>query len=175
MNAPNRVQNQTYAIRENYGKNKIEVIRNEIYDEEKNKKEHKIKYGKSNETNIEIFFLSMPDENIQVIYKENPLNCTIKNKSLDCIVNKYTFEPEKNYILSVTDLCGKEKYNFNFKIEEEKEEEDEDKIGTVAILFIIIAGLFIIVIVSFFIYRSVNKNKSVNIEQVQENKLLSDI
>ena len=176
LNAPNRVQNQTYAIRKNNGKNTIEVFRNENeieYDEKNNKKEYKIKYDKSNKTNIEIFFLSKPDENIQVIYKENQLNCTIKNKSLDCIIDKDTFKPGKKYTLNVTDLCGKEKYNFNIKIEED--DDDDDKIGTVAILFIIIAGLFIIVIVSFFIYRSVNKNKSVNIEQVQENKLLSDI
>ena len=168
LNVPNRVQNQSYAIRKNKGTKTFEILRNKI---NLIKKDFKGKYDKEGKAHIEISFGSKPDENIQVFYNDKQLECSIENLSLNCSVNKDIFKPDREYTLKIKDLCGNEIKDFKIKIEEE----DDDKIGTVAILFIIIAGLFIIVIVSFFIYRSVNKNKNITIEQVPENKLLSDI
>ena len=55
------------------------------------------------------------------------------------------------------------------------EDKDSNGIGTVAILFIIIAILLVVVIASFFIYRALNKKKNVDIENIPEKKLLSEI
>ena len=163
---PKRIQNQSYAIRKNEGKYIVDTYEKEI---KVNRTQYDVDYKDKKEFILEIEFLSEPDKNVSIMYKDKKVNCILNNCTMKCTLNKDEFKANQNYSFDVVDKCKAEKFSFTISPKE------DDKIETVAILVIIIIGLFIIVVVSFFIYRSVNKNKNVTIEQIPENKLLSDI
>ena len=182
LTVPSRIQNLTYAIKKNEGKNTMQIYLKEIIiDTNKTNKTFEINYYNEKEKKIQIFFKSEPDENISIKHDEKYIEYKKVNETvIEIIINSTIFdydkegaEGSKEYTVKIFDPCGKEKYSFVVKALYEGV--DDDDVGIVAILIIIIIGLLVVIIVSFFIYRSVNRRKNIDIGQVDEKKLLSEI
>ena len=187
LNVPLRVQNQTYAIKTSKGNNKIKIyLKETTINETETKKEYYIDYNNNENNNIiKISFENEPDESIKIKSGEKEIAYTKKNNILELKIDETYFEYNKTnsseykeYKLKIIDICDQEKYSFSIFVKNTKknnEDKDSNGIGTVAILFIIIAILLVVVIASFFIYRALNKKKNVDIENIPEKKLLSEI
>ena len=181
LNVPSRIQNLTYAIKKSEGNNTMQIYLKEIIiDTNKTNPTFEINYYNEKEKKIQIFFKSEPDENISIKHDEKYIEYKKVNETvIEIIINSAIFDfakerPDefKEYKVKICDPCGKEKYSFSVKA---RNFSVDDDVGIVAILIIIIIGLLVVIIVSFFIYRSVNRRKNIDIGQVDEKKLLSEI
>ena len=188
LNVSKRIQNQSFAIKTFKGKNTIKTYSKEIKIDDTKTKDFNINYILNDTQIINIIFNSEPDENVKVIYNnEKEVECNLNKDNMECKIDCNTFpydkenpDKPKEYSLKIIDLCDKDIYSFKLNVKNSTKEETPNKnkkkgLGTVAILIIIIVGLLVIVIVSFFIYRAVHRKNNINVEEVKEKKLLSDI
>ena len=176
----NRIQNQTYVIKNSEGKSLFQTYEKEIIiDEDKGKTQKNYTINYYDDEKFKIYFKNEPDKNIKIKYNETDVECIFKEnnkKVLECKIDETIFSYDtdnpdeyKEYELKIFDLCHTEKYSFYLKVN------NKPDIAIIAIIIIIIIGLIVVVVVSFYIYRSVNKKKNIDIEEVDKNKLLSEM
>ena len=190
LNIPNRIQNQSFAIKMYEGKNKIQIYSKEILiDEIKTKKDYNINFKKNETQIIEIYFSKVPDEAVKIMYGEKIVECELQHLTMKCTLDNNTFDLNekdmdkyKSFKLKIIDLCGCEKYSFNVSINSDNKKKEDSVIKTVILIVIIIVGVFIVLIIAFLIFRKVHrKNIHNNVEKETEgngpdnnNKLMSD-
>ena len=183
---PDRIQKMEYAIKALKGKNiiKIKTYEEVEIDEDKmNETNYKINYNNKKSQNIKIYFINQIDDSIKVTSDEKTVRCSLNEKIiLDCVIDSNSFPYNKdrpedyvNYELQLKDLCGEELYAFNISVSNIVEDDDDDGIGTGLIVVIILGSVFILIVISFLIYRVVKRNKKDDIEDMSNKKLLSDM
>ena len=195
LNVPNRIQNQSFAIKMFEGNNRIKIFTKEIIiDESKTKKDYNINFKTNEKQIIEIYFSKVPDEKVKIMYEEKEVECVLTNLTMECALDNNTFDLNekdvdkyKSFKLKVLDLCGTEKYSFNVNLNIEKKpkentEGEESGIKTVILIVIIVVGVLVVLLIAFLIYRKAHRNNN-NIEKDKNegetepdnsNKLMSD-
>ena len=188
LNIPNRIQKWDYAIKVHDSKTKIYTKKTEI-DEEKTKKSYEIDFANNTKQNIEIYFVTEPDDKISILKEDKNIKCIKNNLTLQCDIDENIFNFDinnpkefKTYGLKIVDLCGDEKYAFEVKVKnsKDKEEESDDSGGlkTWVIILIVIGCVFVLVIIIFFILRACKKKKNENFNNLKDNidnQLLNDL
>ena len=183
LNIPTRIQKLDYAIKVHSSKTKIYTKQSEV-DKEKTKASFEINYANNPKQNIEIHFVSEPDDKISVLSGNKNVRCEKNGLILKCEIDKDIFDVNKNnpkeyktYVLKIVDLCGEEKYSFNVKVKNYKDSK-ESGLKVWQIILIVLASLIVVIIIAFLIYRFLHKKSnesSFNSEENNSKKLLTEM
>lgn len=193
LNISERIQKINYAIKVHQSKMKIYTKKFEI-DNNKTNNNYSFDYADNQKQNIEIHFLSEPDEKISVMNGNKTIHCVNKGLILECEVDKKIFEVDPNnpkeyrkYELKIYDLCGVEHYSLELNVKDStdkkpdgpsnNEQSDQNSKGleTWVIIVIIIGIVLVLAIVLFFIIRAVKKKNNIDVDSVKENNQLLDM
>ena len=180
---PNRIQNESFAIRTTNSLKKYKLFLKDFTVDESFIKEYDIDYGKTKNVTIKISFLDEPDEGIHLMNGNKEISCSLvlEKKMLQCLIdenilpyNKEKPKEFKDYNLILYDLCGNEKYTLKVKVKKTKTDED-DGLGAFAIILIIF-GVIALILIAFLVYRFIRRKniQESKIGDVSEGKIMSD-
>jgi len=193
LNISERIQKINYAIKVHQSKMKIYTKKFEI-DENKTNSNYSFDYAENQKQNIEIHFLSEPDEKISVMNGNKTIHCVKNSLILECEVDKKIFEVDPNnpkeyrkYELKVYDLCGVEHYSLDLNVKDsankkpdepsnnEQNNQNSKGLETWVIIVIIVGVILVLAIVLFFIIRACKKKNNIDVDSVKENNQLLDM
>lgn len=180
----NRIQNESFAIRQINSLKKYKLFLKDFKVEESFKKVYEIDYNENKNEIIQILFEDMPDEGIHLMNENSEIICSLnyEKKSMQCHIdenilpyNKNSPKEFKKYDLKLYDLCGNEKFTLTVKVK--KSTDDDDGLGVFAIILIVLAVVIVLLIILFFVYRFIRRKNTqeTKIDDINEGKMASEL
>ena len=166
----NRIQKENYAVKVQDSNVKLYLKGVEV--NENTTKKYDFDYAESKDNNIKIYFNEELVDKVKVCTDDKEIECLKNNSTLECKINNDVLpfnqdesDKFKKYKIKVKDYCGNEVYSFEVNVK-------NSETYTLIIILAGVGALIVILIIVFCILRRKRNSSNVNIDDVEETKII---